>query len=207
MTPEQFEIVRKLAAEKNYGRGPSHAEQVNKLSLKIYSELVRLHVVKEGDGDRQILEAAALLHDIGVGQEPHNNIGFDRLISEMPKRMNVRPLSNNEFSAIVYCVLYHRGHDFSERGGTLLTEPVRTKRLAAILRIADGLDHGPPFDKPVKDVNLKTLRDAMVYQVVPCSKDVENRVQHYCDHTRRDKVDLFKEAFGLKEVNFEIAEG
>lgn len=207
MTSEQLEVLKNLAMEKNYGRGARHAKQVNKLSLKIYDELVRLHMLKETNEDRQILETAALLHDIGVGQEPHNKIAFDKLISEIPKRMNAQPLSKNESSVILYCVLYHRGHEFSEREGMSLTEPVRTKHLAAILRIADGLDYGPPFDKPIKDVNLKTLGDAIVCQVVPCSKDVKNRVERYCDHTKRDKVDLFKEAYGVKEVSFEITEG
>lgn len=205
MTPEQLEILKTLAAEKNYGRGQSHAKQVHKLSLQIYNELVRLNMLKSVTEDKQILEAAALLHDIGVGKEPHNEIAFDKLTDEIPKRMNAQPLSVNESSAILYCVLFHRGHNFSERKEVPLTDPGRTKRLAAILRIADGLDYGPPFDAPVREITLRIADETVIFRVEPVLKRTEDQVKRYVDHTSRDKVDLFREAFG-GQLAIEMAE-
>ena len=45
MTPEQLATLRKLAVEKNHGRGQDHAEQVRRLSLRIYDELVTLGII------------------------------------------------------------------------------------------------------------------------------------------------------------------
>ena len=204
MTPEQLEILKTLAAEKNYGRGPSHAKQVNKLSLKIYDELVRLNMLKGVDEDKQILEAATLLHDIGVGKEPHNEIAFDELTDEIPKRLNTQPLPVNEFSAILYCVLFHRGHNFSGRKEVPVTDPGGTKRLAAILRVADGLDYGPPFDAPVREITLRIADRIVIFRVEPVSKRAEDQVKQYVDHTTREKVDLFREAFG-RQIAIEMA--
>ncbi len=205
MTREQLGILKALAAENNYGRGLGHAKQVRRLSLKIYEELVRLNILESVAEDKQILEAATLLHDIGVGEEPHNEIAFAKLLEEIPKRLNAPPLPLGDFSAVLYCVLFHRGHKFSEEKGVPMANPGRTKRLAAIVRIADGLDWGPPFDAPVQNITLMIVGETMTVWVEPVSEGKEDRVKKYAKHTIDRKVDLFREAFA-KQIAIEVRE-
>lgn len=205
MKPEQLSLLRDVAKERNYGWGEEHAEQVSRLALKIYNELLRLGMLKEAAQDKELLNAAALLHDIGRPKEPHHEIAFRILSEEIPKRAGSYPLSKEELSVIVYCVLFHRGNRFVKRKEVPLTQPSRTKRLAAILRIADGLDYGPPFDAPVKEISLKIQDGAIVCRVESRSKEVKNRVKNYCNHTRTEKVNLFKEMF-VSNMTFELAD-
>lgn len=204
MTPEQLETLSELASEKSYGRGPNHAKQVSKLSLKIYHDLVKLDMLEDTGGDKRILEAAALLHDTGLPEKPHNVATFKMLLDKIPQRLGTQALSKGDFSTLLYCVLFHRGHDFSERNELQMVEPVRTRCLAAVLRIADGLDYGPPFDAPIEDVAPKKAPDGtMVCSVQPSSGKVKARVEYYVGHVKKDKMDLFQDAFG-QDMVFEV---
>ncbi len=206
VTSEQLECLRQIAKDYDYGWGQPgglrHAKQVTCLALKMFDELLHLRLPHgEASSDRTLIQAASYLHDIGrskkaMGKGEHNEKGFETLRQVIPQRMTSQPLTEDELGILFYCVLFHRGHDFSERRGVCLTEPQRMKRLAAILRIADGLDHGPPFDAPVGEVNLRMEGDITICQVVPNPRSVENRVKAYMNHTEREKVDLFQEVYG-----------
>lgn len=206
MNLEQLECLRQIAKDYDYGWGQPdglrHAEQVTCLALKMFDELLRLRLPHgEVSSDRTLIQAAGYLHDIGrspeaMGKGEHNEKGFETLRQMIPQRMTSQPLTEDELSILLYCVLFHRRHDFSERKEVPLLQPQRTKRLAAILRIADGLDHGPPFDAPVGEVNLRMEGDIIICQVVPNSRSVENRAKAYMNHTEREKVDLFQEVYG-----------
>lgn len=43
----------------------AHATHVRDLALALYDDLNRLHILKMGDAERELLESAALLHDVG----------------------------------------------------------------------------------------------------------------------------------------------
>lgn len=203
MKPEQLNLLRDIAERRNYGWGVEHAEQVNRIAVKIYDEFSRLGMLKEVAQDRELLNAAALLHDIGRPEEPHNVVAFEILREEIPRHTRSQPLSREELCIVLYCILFHRGHDFSERKEVPIADPGRTKRLAAILRVADGLDYGPPFDALVREVNLKILDDAIVCHMEPVSKEAKGQVELYTKHTSKDKIDLFREIFS-QEIVFQV---
>lgn len=215
MTLEQFECLCQIAKDYDYGWGQPdgliHAEQVTRLALKMFDELSHLGLVHgEVSADRVLIQGAGYLHDIGrsrkaIGKGEHNEKGFETLREVIPQRMTSQPLPEAEVGILLYCVLFHRGHDFSERRGVSLSEPQRTKRLAAILRIADGLDYGPAFDAPVEEVNLKIEGEVTICQVLPRSKAVQDRVKAYVKHTEREKADLFEETYGPIKINTLIA--
>ena len=140
MTPEQLSILQKLAKDHNFGRGPGHANQVNTLSAKIYHGLVLAGLLNKTEQDERVLGAAALLYDIGLPKEPHNEIAFDLLTDEIPRLTAANPLPGQELSAILYCVLWHRGATFLKRGTVAVPDLSYAKKMAAILRVADALD-------------------------------------------------------------------
>ena len=197
MTPEQLRILRTLAAEKNYGRGIGHATQVNKLSLDIYGKFIEFGFLKQASQDREILEAAALLHDIGLPEEPHNEVGFDLLKNEMPKLMAAKPLPLTEFSTILYCILWHRGVNFSKRGNIDITNPTYTSKMAAILRVADALDR--TLQQCVEDVSAHLEGQRLIF-TISSRHSIETEINRAIK-----KADLMKEAYSLKGVNFERA--
>jgi len=108
MELSQCKALEQIAIERNYGRGKEHSYQVKRLALGIYDELNRLGILDIRGGEK-VIEASALLHDIGVPEESrklrHNKVAFDILTTEIPKRLQFEPLSGQELSAILYCVL------------------------------------------------------------------------------------------------------
>lgn len=206
MNLEQFECLLQIARDYDFGWGQigglKHAEQVIRLALKLFDEFPHLGLPHgEVSSDRILIQAAGYLHDIGrspeaIGKGEHNEKGFETIRRVIPQYMTGNLLVGDELGILLYCVLFHREHDFSERSGVPLSDPQRTKQLAAILRIADGLDHGPPFNAPVRDLNLGMEGNIIICQVFPRSNSVQGRVKDYVKHTELQKVDLFQEVYG-----------
>ena len=191
MTPEQMQTFKKLAAERKYGRGPWHAKQVGKLSLDIYEEFVRLGMLKKADEDKQVLDAASLLHDIGLPKEPHNEVAFDEVL----KYLGVSKAE--EFSTLLYCILWHRGGMFVKRDNVDIISPTYTKKMAAILRVADALDR--TLRQLVKSVSLRSDGQHLMFRL-----SSENPITTEISRAK-EKADLMKEAYSLTEVSFEHA--
>ena len=160
MNNNHLKILKNLAESKNYGTGPAHALQVSRLSQKIYDELVRLKLITDNSEDRVILEAAAVLHDIGHPQEPHHEAGFDFLADEIPKLTAAEPISKEALSALLSAVLWHNERSYLERGSVEILNRNRSEKIAAIIRIADGLDliSQPPIENLALSIDERRLR-------------------------------------------------
>lgn len=195
MTAEQYSILQKLAKDHNFGRGSGHANQVNTLSGKIYNGLVLLGLLNKTEQDERVLAAAALLHDIGLPKEPHNEIAFDFLADQIPGLTAANPLSAKELSAILYCVLWHRGATFIKRGTVDVPDFSYAKKMAAILRVADAFDR--TLLQRVEDVRLRMEGERLIFTLFSkCPIMIEiNRA--------KEKADLMKEAYALTKVSFE----
>lgn len=118
---------------------PSHARQVCRLAMLLFDEWRALHQL--GPGERAVLEAAALLHDVGwsvSGSQHHKH--SSRLILEHSWEC----ASGLQVLQIAAVARYHRkahpkpSHGVYSQLDAVVREAVR--RLAAILRVADGLD-------------------------------------------------------------------
>ena len=113
--------------------------QVARLAVRLFSATRELHGL--GASDERLLVAAALLHDLGwaVRPEAHHK-GSRDIILGIP----LRGFSEEERAMIACLARYHRRAHPSDRHKVYrdLTAPAREKvrKLAAILRIADGLD-------------------------------------------------------------------
>jgi exopolyphosphatase/guanosine-5'-triphosphate,3'-diphosphate pyrophosphatase len=126
-----------------YEREPEHVQQVCRLALMLFDQLEELHKLK--DNDREVLEAAALLHDIGWSQTPlggrHHKIAY-KLIRERPWKL----WDDREVELIANVARYHRkAHPNDSHKPFARLRPAdqsRVLRLSALLRLADALDRG-----------------------------------------------------------------
>ena len=116
-----------------------HVQQVTRLAVQLFDQTAALHELP--DSARPVLQAGALGHDIGYqrSHKRHHKESF-RLL-----RQRLRPLVGDELATMIACVArYHRKALPKPRhvGFRDLSAPARltVERLAALLRIADGLD-------------------------------------------------------------------
>lgn len=124
---------------KRYGIERSHARHVAKLALELFDQLSALHGL--GDHEREMLEAAALLHDAGyhIAPDQHHKHSF-YLISNA-----VMPgFSSTEAEIVANVARYHRKSHPKRRHEHFAALPGRwqyaVRWMAACLRIAEGLD-------------------------------------------------------------------
>jgi exopolyphosphatase/guanosine-5'-triphosphate,3'-diphosphate pyrophosphatase len=164
-----------------------HARQVAKLSLKLFDKLQPLH--RMGNSERIWLRAASLLHDVGksVSGEYHNKASRDIIVrqADLPFRKRVRKI-------IGLVARYHRGalpsdsHKYYR--GLKDNEKQCVKVLAAILRLADGLDAG--HKELVTDLACEVQRKrTVIYVMAGDSVDLHKVVK---------KADLFEQVFGCE---------
>jgi len=128
MNQNHLKILKDLAESRNYGQGPAHALQVSKLALRIYDELVGLKLIIDNPEDRVILEASAVLHDIGHPQEPHHEVGYDLLADEIPKLTAHDPISNIALSTLLTSVLWHDERSDLKSGSIEIVDRNRTEK-------------------------------------------------------------------------------
>lgn len=168
---------------------PRHAEQVRRLALELFDGLEPL--VKPEPGDRELLESAALLHDVGyhIAYERHHKHSY-HLISyaELPG------FTAHDLSLIASIARYHSGalpkarheamHDLTP------ADRERVARLAAILRLADGLDRSR--GQRVRSLGIE-LAGPRLALCLAGEGTLEVEV-----HGAGRKTDLFEAVFGVR---------
>lgn len=129
--------VRMMAEQEDLE--PEHPMHVCALSRVLFVETQSLHGLR--DGARALLEAAALLHDVGLreGAKGHHKRSYAWIMAhELPG------FDEREQRVIANIARYHRkAHPGTHHGPfrALSPEDQETVRvLAGILRVADGLD-------------------------------------------------------------------
>ena len=132
-----------LASARQLGRkyafDESHAETVCRLAGMLFDAMQELHGL--GKEQRILLEAAALLHDIGsfISVSKHHKHTYYLLIAEP-----VIGLSKFQHAIVANVARYHRMALPSERHEGFAALPskdrVITSKLAALLRLADAMD-------------------------------------------------------------------
>jgi exopolyphosphatase / guanosine-5'-triphosphate,3'-diphosphate pyrophosphatase len=137
--PEQPELVDIREIARTLNLEPDHAAHVTALALDLFDQTAKLHEL--GAPERRLLEAAALLHDIGYqrGVNQHHKHSRDIILGlELP---GFKP---REREMIACIARYHRKAEPNPRHkiyADLSDARQRVVRqLAALLRIADGLD-------------------------------------------------------------------
>lgn len=175
----------------------THAKHVARLSLRIFDQLVdqcanlpQPVAAALSPRDRVLLEAAAILHDVGylVNYASHHKHSYHLIVhADLPG------LTSREIKVVANVARYHRAAEPKERHRNLaeLSEADRQRVgvLAAILRIADGLDR--THMQRVRDVQLRLSGDAAHFVVVADEEpavDIWGAIR---------KARLFERTFGL----------
>jgi exopolyphosphatase/guanosine-5'-triphosphate,3'-diphosphate pyrophosphatase len=119
----------------------AHTAHVSRLALRLFDETRTLHHLRYAD--REMLEFASLLHDIGqhVSQKGHH-----RHAAYLVENAQLRGFEPSEVAFLATLVRHHRHGDpktSEERYAALSpADRDRVRKLAALLRVADGLDRG-----------------------------------------------------------------
>jgi exopolyphosphatase/guanosine-5'-triphosphate,3'-diphosphate pyrophosphatase len=118
---------------------PEHAAQVARLSLSIFEQTRSVHGLT--DREREWLEYASLLHDVGVhiSYESHHKHSYYLI-----KNGDLRGFEPDEVDTIALIARYHRRATPKGRHDDYADLPRKRRRvvrtLAAILRLAESLD-------------------------------------------------------------------
>jgi exopolyphosphatase/guanosine-5'-triphosphate,3'-diphosphate pyrophosphatase len=143
-------VLRDLARRTPAAAGfdERHARQVARLSLQLFDQLASLHGLPASA--RSLLEAAALLHDVGhaVSPQRHHKHSF-----YLVQNADIAGFSDQERHLVALVARYHRRTppdrgrpDLEELGAAELR---LVRRLVALLRVADAMDrshHQPVLD-------------------------------------------------------------
>jgi exopolyphosphatase / guanosine-5'-triphosphate,3'-diphosphate pyrophosphatase len=152
--------VFELAERCNYW--PEHAQQVARLAVALFDQTRIVHGLT--DREREWLEYAALLHDIGVhiSYERHHKHSYYLI-----KNGDLRGFDPEEIEVIALVARYHRQatpkRQHAEYGnfGRRRRQTIRT--LAAILRLAESLDRS--HSQPVSGLELHDRGDDGLLQL------------------------------------------
>jgi hypothetical protein len=168
-----------------------HSRTVTTLALRLFDQLYDLHQL--GDRDRILLEYAALLHDIGwkYGEKGHQK-GSARMILANPDL----PLGTRDRGILALVAESHGTNARLETSGLyylfLPDDRQRIRALAAILRIADGLDY--LHQQTVSDIRCTTGPEEVTCEIVASGDaTIEKR-------RALAKGNLFIERFGRRLV-------
>lgn len=139
----------------------AHATHVARLALRIFDQTLELH--RLNTGERELLEHAALLHEVGmhVSYQDHQKHSY-YLISHA----GLRGFTTDQVAVVANVARYYRKatpsleHDnFAQ-----LSEAQRdvVTKLAAVLRIADALDRGRR--RAVRDVGVEVTKGRVTFR-------------------------------------------
>jgi exopolyphosphatase/guanosine-5'-triphosphate,3'-diphosphate pyrophosphatase len=141
-----------------------HVEQVRYLALALYDQLGAL--VSPSPEERLLLEAAAVLHDVGqvVSYRKYHKHTFDLIMHA--ERLHLAP---RERLLVALISRYHRNRGprkKHEAFASLSSEDrALVRRLSGILRIADGLDRG--YTSAVEKVTLEVCPTRLTIRPAP----------------------------------------
>ena len=154
--PPLFGDVRRRSVEnlaERYRTYPRHVGHVAKLSLELYDGLARAGLHERDEGERELLWAACMLHDIGMAidyDDHHKHSYYLILNSGLPG------YSPRELVLIALIARYHRKGDpdpaslgaLEKKGDRPLLEV-----LSGVIRLAEQLERSR--DQVVRSVNLE----------------------------------------------------
>jgi len=164
--------VRELAERTHYEE--QHSKHVQKLALQIFDAIgQRLGCTAD---DRKLLSDAALLHDIGyhISYDKHNKHSYHLI--EHAELLGMTP---PEQIVVANIARYHRGAEPKKKhvnyGGLDKGMRETIKKLAGILRVADGFDRG--HANAVGEIKVRWMERALRLTAVPARQSNNLRLE------------------------------
>jgi len=182
----------------NFRIDKEHAMHVTRLALKIFDSIKKLH--KLGNTEREYLEAAAILHEVGsfVSHSQHHRHSYYLI-----RNSEMLGFTENEKEIIANVARYHRkSHPKAKHVDFAKLSPedkLLVRKLAGILRVADGLDRS--HTASVK--NIETEFDNNTVTFILSGGDGKNLELDVWG--AESKKSLFEETFECK-VKFEAGD-
>jgi CHAD domain-containing protein len=138
-----------------------HTELVTRLTLEIYDGMAREGLLPESEPARRILEAAAIMHDVGRDQDGgHRKRGY-RMIRSLKPPVG---LSEDYLQSVAIVAHFHRGglpaSNHPIFAGLPAQRRVELMPLAGVLRLANALDDA--HDQRVTTIALERRDGALV---------------------------------------------
>jgi exopolyphosphatase/guanosine-5'-triphosphate,3'-diphosphate pyrophosphatase len=139
--PRAIRRASVMALARRFSFPEAHSMHVAQLSTELFDQTRELH--RMDDTDRELLEYGALLHDVG---EHVSHDGHDRHAAYLVAHGQLNGFDPEERAVLTGLVRWHRRGE-PKAANDLVGEldggqRERVRRLAALLRIADGLDRG-----------------------------------------------------------------
>ncbi len=151
-----FELLRKCRWHEE------HSRHVAKLALIIFDHLQDDIGLK--DEDRELLQLAAYLHDIGyyISHKAHHKHALYLI-----RNADLKGFSEDEIEIMAHVARYHRRSTPKKRHTDYwnLAKPIkqRIKKLSGILRVADGLDRS--HYQNVKQLEITENKDELTFEI------------------------------------------
>lgn len=191
-TYETDHVLEQITAlAEHYDYEVEHSHQDARLALRIFDLTADLHSLD--DEYRDLLHYAAILHDIGYwyDYEDHHKHAF-----QMIMEADLPALTPREKRIVANVARYHRsarpkpGH----KGFAALDpdDQDAVTRLAAILRLADGLDRG--HTNAVEDLDCQIYGETVIFTLYPPEG---NELERWAG---RKKSRFFADVFGVTVV-------
>jgi exopolyphosphatase/guanosine-5'-triphosphate,3'-diphosphate pyrophosphatase len=188
---KSFRYLMKL-----YNIEESHALQVSKLALRLFDSTVELH--KLDFVDREYLEAACLVHDVGyyISSSQHHRHSY-----YVVRNAEILGFSDREIEIIANIARYHRKSHPKLKHENFVKlnkkDQLKVKKMASLIRIADGLDRS--HISAVLNIDTVISGEYIIFQIeqkagVDVTLDVWGAER---------KCALFEEVYGYK-VKFDI---
>lgn len=182
-------IASALAVARGYPEELVHLEQVARLSGMLFDALEPLHGM--GSYERELLCCAALLHDIGISI---SYSGHHKKSLRLILQSDLPALTVRERETVANVARYHRKAKPSKRHGAFGGLPADDRRLvrglAAILRVADGLDRAQ--ESAVGGLTGRIGPGGLVTIEIDGGGDLS-----YAAWGARRKAGLFEEVYGV----------
>lgn len=184
--PRRRSVVRLM---RRCNANQAHASHAAKLALDLFRGLRPLHGLCNADGE--LLEFGALLHDIGfhIAAAKHHKHG-----AYLIENAELQGFAAGEIQLLAQVVRYHRKSTPKENHPPFAALPAaaqkKVRTLAALLRLADGLDRG--YAQRVR--GLRCRANDKVVEVI-LSSDTDPDLELW---GARRKKDLAEEVFARK---------
>ena len=175
-----------------------HSTHVTSLALRLFDQLKEVHGL--GDAEREVIEYASLLHDIGWHIAPD---GHHKHALYLIQNANLaESFSRDEIDVMANIARYHRKAPPSNNHSAYKAIDKTRRHVidvgAALLRIADGLDRS--HSNAVSDVKVRITSDDNVVCRLDTRADAELEMWD-----AKRKSDWFEKLFG-RVIDFEIVD-